>query len=218
MTEEVILENTIVTVANHEPGSMRERALQVDRRLREIYTNAQRDFIEMGYLLCEAEDSALWAHLENENGESYSSFDNWISTALPYGRTSAFSAKNAVRTLGSVPREQLKAIPRVNLERLMKLPDDKREKMIEAATVMTENEFATRIHLLLPPTAKEKKMQLRFNLDRAGFKAVTRALAKATEALAEKDTKATKEAQLIEVCESFLAITTKVGRPKKKMA
>lgn len=190
--------------------SSKSRAIQVQNRLQEIYASAQRDFIEMGTLICEAEDASLWAQLEDEEGNAYKSLDQWLSVALPYGRTTAYMAKTVVRELKGVSPEQLREIPRINLKSLLKLPPAQRKnpKWIKSATVMPSRKFSQEISLIVPREVSREGQRIMFTLSIPTAKIVNRALTRAGVECEESGINCTKEMRLEWICKAYLGLRT----------
>lgn len=195
----------------------RARALQVEKRLQELYDLTKRNFIETGRLIVEAEDSALWALLTNAEGDPYSSFDNWISTALHYGRTTALAARDIVREFQGIPDATLQEISRINLKRLMLLPPKERKssKWLRAAATLPAKELEAEIHTTYPEMMPEASTTIRmtFGFTRRQAEKVHRALSLVCE---EETSSITKEECFVMICE--IVLRQDRGSPAKKRA
>jgi hypothetical protein len=178
------------------PGS-KARAIAVEARLKELYESGKRDFIETGRLIIEVEEQALWSLLEKPDGTVYSSLYNWMETALPYGRTTVIRARDVVRKFDGVDPKLLAEIPRVNLQRLARIPSDRKrksQKTIKAALEMPEKKLVAFLASARADAAAEKPALVRmsFTFTHAEAKRVQKALDK----VSAGDTELTKEEAL----------------------
>lgn len=156
-----------------------KRARQVDARVREIGEFVKTSFVEMGYLLIEAEQKQLHQFLCDSNGKTYHSHDAWISSALPFCRATAYQAKRVVRELADVPAEKLKQIPRASLEMLRLLPAKERKNgWIERAVTLEPQQFASVMRDEIPDLHIEQKIRWSLSLDFSAHAKINEAVAK----------------------------------------
>lgn len=192
-------------------GDPRARALQVENRLQELYYEFRRNFIETGHLIVEAEDNELWKHLSDSEGNPYKSLDHWVSTALLYGRSTSFVARDIVRKFEGVPDETLQEIPRVNLEQLAKLPPAKRKspKWIDDAMTLPNREFRSKISLVVPstPAMRSKVERVVLNLSKSAALLMRRAFEKAGVDIGQPD--APREVLFERVCSAYLGASVR---------
>ena len=139
-----------------------QRAIEVDARIREIGQFVKTSFIEIGVLCCEVEDKELHKYLCDEAGVQYRTFDDWLSRALPFCRSSAYQAKRLVRTLHDVPVAQLAEIPRSNLEVLKFIPESERrdEIWLRKARECNHDTFFDLVRRELPDLLLEHKRKM----------------------------------------------------------
>lgn len=206
-----IATKTINGTITAKPGT-KARALQIESRLFELFESSRRDFIETGQLIIEVEKDELWKHLTTKEGEAYTSLDNWMSTALPYGRTTAFKARDIVRKFDGVPVETLQEIPRVNLQRLARLSPRRRKsaKSIQAALTLPEKELVRYILTAKsgdPLPSESGVMRMVFTFTPAEHKRVMKGLDRAA-----GDEHITREAALVRIMAAY------VGQSKKPSA
>lgn len=176
------------------------RAIEVEQRLQEICQSAQREFVEMGLLIKEAEDKSLWAELKDPHTEEpYTSLRHWLKNALPYGLSSAYDARQAVRELDGIPTAALRLIPRCNLKLLLKLPKRARSsvKWIKQATDLAGPALRQKIHLVVPDNAP-KVVRINFVLPSRT------PVLKALKACAQELGDSTKEEQIETICNAYL--------------
>lgn len=187
-------------------ASLLSRAQVVEARLQELYQSARRDFIETGRLIVEAENDQLWTQLVDGEGNPYRSLDHWISTALPYGRSTAKAAADMVRKFEGIDDETLQQVPRVNLELIARLPPAKRKspKWIQAAIELPGRALRLQVSESVPKELKVKSSyRTVFDLAPSGDRLLRRTLADAARELG--DGNATKERCLAFVCTVYLA-------------
>jgi hypothetical protein len=185
--------------------SLHDRAVFVYDRLKTITTRAASDFIEAGLLLNEAEELALWSHMENPStGEYFQNMGEFAEEVLSYGRATYMEAKRVVREFAHIPLEDLKTIQRVNFKILRKLPESKQiqPKWIAAAGG-PEKEFLTQVNAELG-LHLENRQKLIFSFWESELRVVDSALDHKLTELKEDDPKATKEDALAMICADWM--------------
>ena len=176
------------------------RAMEIDQRIREIDATWKKSFVEMGYLLNEAENKQLWQYLADEHGNKYRSLDHWLSVALPISRSSAYAAKSLVKNLSGIPRAELEAIPRTNLPLLQLLPERERPKWVEAATVNGHDDFRSLLMDKKPDLLLEYRIRRTFSFTASQDEIVQGALELA---MARNETESREQA-LEAICSNYL--------------
>lgn len=190
--------------------SLQSRAQIVERRLQELYQSARRDFIETGHLIVEVEDKELWRHLVDAEEQPYTSMDQWIRTALPYGRATAKAAADMVRKFEGIDDKTLQQVPRVNLELIARLPPAKRKspKWIQAAIELPGRVLRLQVRENVPQEVGSRNPnRVTFVFSDSGFKLHQRTMARAAHELGDKS--APKELCLATIYTVYLAATAR---------
>jgi hypothetical protein len=126
----------------NEPAS---EALRIcTARVRELDTLEKTTFIERGMILAAVEDNEWW-----KADPSYTSFDDWLIKESPVGRSSSYAAKSTFKSLkeAKIPWEDVKTIPRCNLQIVAKLSPKvaRKESTLKAAKELPEKEFRAHV-------------------------------------------------------------------------
>lgn len=190
--------------------SLQSRAQIVERRLQELYQSARRDFIETGHLIVEVEDKELWRHLIDAEDQPYTSMDQWIRTALPYGRATAKAAADMVRKFEGIDDKTLQQVPRVNLELIARLPPAKRKspKWIQAAIELPGRVLRLQVRENVPQEAGPRNPnRVTFVFSDSGYKLMQRAMVRAANELGDKS--AARELCLATIFTVYLAATAR---------
>lgn len=142
----------------------RELAIQCDKRVREIESEASSLFVEVGLLCREMSERELWRYIPSSSGGECHSFDQWVHEALPWSNGTAYSALGVARDCADIPVEERQQIPRGNLETLRKLsPAVRRDPLImEAAKKQAPAEFVRTISANFPQQHIENMSPMRF--------------------------------------------------------
>lgn len=190
--------------------SLQSRAQIVERRLQELYQSARRDFIETGHLIVEVEDKELWKHLVDAEDQPYTSMDQWIRTALPYGRATAKAAADMVRKFEGIDDKTLQQVPRVNLELIAKLPPAKRKspKWIQAAIELPGRVLRLQVRENVPQEVGPRNPnRVTFVFSDSGYKLMQRAMVRAANELGDRN--APKELCLATIFTVFMSATAR---------
>lgn len=124
-----------------------------DSRIRMIERFHRNSYIEQGIILNEMSEQRLYCYIVDPNThERFTSFDRWLSDAAPISRSGGYAAMKALRDLGDVSVEQLRQMPRCNVEVMRGLsPAVRRDpQIIAAAQNQPEKEFVRQIQEKYP--------------------------------------------------------------------
>ena len=156
-----------------------EEAAQVlDLRLRELEKQHRRGFVERGLILVEVEERQLWDKIP---GRPFKSMNEWIANAATHSRSDCYAARDAVKKLRSIPTEQLKEIPRCNVNVMLR--DIKSEairnspEVVEAAQTLSENDFREKLTADYPDQLIENKVKVVLHFDKSAYDFITSKLA-----------------------------------------
>jgi hypothetical protein len=182
------------------PKNLKDRAIQVQARLKEIGDEFKNNFIEMGRLILEAEENKLWEHIEDSKGKHYKSLRQWLLGTIPYSKSYAYLARRAMLELKEIPESKLKEIPMVNMKWLIKLPEPQRkvQKWVKDAMDLPEKEFSKKVNLVVMPSRAEEK-HVTFVLSDL----LSRTLDQSDKELGEQ---ATRQQSIEHICEVFMEL------------
>lgn len=190
--------------------SLQKRAEVVENRIQYLYNSAYSGFIETGHLIIEAERDELWKHRFDAEGNPYTSRDQWIRAALPYGRATALAAADMVRKFEGIDDKTLQQVPRVNLELIARLPPAKRKspKWIQAAIELPGRVLRLQVRENVPQEIGPRNPnRVTFVFSDSGYKLMQRAMIRAANELGDKN--APKELCLATIFTVYLAATAR---------
>jgi hypothetical protein len=98
------------------------------------------------------ESDGLWAYLTDESGSAFRSFGQWLQNAAPWSERDCRYALSAVKELKDIPDDELRQIPRVNVETMKVLSTQVRQRpeVIKAAQTLPEKQFVEKIEKEYP--------------------------------------------------------------------
>jgi len=139
------------------------KAIEDDKRFRELESGARKNFVEMMFILREMKAYELWKYLQNKAGKKYGSFDTWLKEAAPLSRAGGYAAlKAADKLLPIIPQKELEQMPRYSVELLTKLPKLHLENTTirEAAKTQSKKELVRTIQKEAPDAHVEGKKKI----------------------------------------------------------
>ncbi len=158
-----------------------DRAYEITARLRELSDQSRRSYVEIGALICEAEDQKLWLYVDDHDGIPFQGEDAWLEYAIPYGRSTAYEAKSVIRELRDIPLADLYEITRGNLNMLAKLPSKERQKeeWLNDAKFLPISKFTSKVIDEKPELHIEKRVRFVATMDASQLMVADKALEKA---------------------------------------
>jgi hypothetical protein len=143
----------------------------LDARAREIEEITRSTWVELADLCTTMRDSELW----KEGG--YHSFHDWLRSACPTARSTAYAAIGNMKELEDIPREDLEQIPPGNAGILAGVPKQKRNgKILKAAKTQTPREFTATVIREAPESHVEQKICHKFRMSTSQSKILQAAL------------------------------------------
>lgn len=166
------------------------RAEELDRRMRLLDSQYKTNFVDRGLLLEEFERDQLWKFLYDPFTQAnYESFNRWLQDAAPWSERDCRYALGAVKQLKDVPADDLRQMPRVNVEVMKSLSSSVRTQpeVIQAAKTLPEQQFIEQIQKTHPDQHVEPRKAIR--LVKSASEVVERAirLAMAVEGIESRD-------------------------------
>ena len=142
-----------------------ELAIRLDKRAREIESQASTLFVDLGVICRIIQDKELWRHILASDGQEFRSFDAWVQDALPWSNGTAYSALGVARDCEDIPIEERRQMPRGNLEILRQVsPHIRRDPKIQERAKRTKpQQFVKELAAEHPQEHLEGKSQMKFN-------------------------------------------------------
>lgn len=143
----------IATAPRHQAIEMCNHALAGIRAIEE------RGFTWRALIFQQVEKRELWRDDCDEHGEVYSSMHDWITKKSGYSVRDFYAGKAMLKDLSDVPVEDLTQISGVNLNQMRKLSGNVRIQSVEAAKLLSEDEFVAHIQENHPNQHIEKPVK-----------------------------------------------------------
>jgi hypothetical protein len=140
--------------------SRKKAAEYYDARTRRIEFFHRSSFIEQGLILNEMQEQQLFEEIIDPcTNQPFTSFDRWLKDAAPVSRSGGYAAMRALNKLRDVPFEQLRHMPRCNVEVLQTLSSNvlSDPDILESAQNDSEKEFISRVEQAYPDQHVESK-------------------------------------------------------------
>ena len=141
-----------------------KKAVDDDRRFRELEKNTRTGFVEMGMILREMKAYGLHAYIKNKQGKTFGSFDSWLKEAAPLSRAGGYAALRAAeKLLPVIPKAELEAMPRYSVELLAKIPAGKLKldsPIIKAAKTQKKKDLVKTIQEHAPEAHIEQERKI----------------------------------------------------------